>query len=383
MKNHLVRAVQAVLLGTMTLLGAASCAGTHSGQPFSQDVQDRLNRAVDAKMAEFGVPGAIVGVWVPGKGEWIACKGVADIRTGAAPRVQDRVRIASITKTFAATVILQLADEKRLSLSDTLNQYDLGVTVPNSDRITIRNLLNMTSGLFNYTDDENFWQQFLAAPTAVWTPKRLVEMAAAKGAVSPPGQAYAYNNTNYVLLGMIIEKVTGNTAAAEITRRIIDELGLRNTSFPTTAAMPAPFMHGYMPEAGIGGDTGGPAVIDMSVESPTPFYTAGGMISDLMDLKTWLQALASGSLVSPEMQKERMTFGSPNTPYYGLGVMNGGNMLGHSGEITGYNSSAYTHPGGNGATIIVLINRYPSKVEGVSDQILAEVGKAVADLIQR
>ncbi|MHB8770941.1 MAG: serine hydrolase domain-containing protein [Syntrophales bacterium] len=383
MQTHIFSAFRVCLLATLTVLGVLSCASTHSSQPFSRDVQDKLNAAVDAKMAEFAVPGAIVGVWVPGKGEWIACKGAADIRTGAAPTVQDRVRIASITKTFAATVILQLADEKRLSLRDTLNQYDLGVTVPNSDRITIRNLLNMTSGLFNYTDDDEFWNRFLAAPTAAWTPKQLVDMAAAKGAVSPPGQVYAYNNTNYVLLGMIIEKVTGNTAGAEITRRIIGELGLKNTSFPTTPAMPAPFMHGYMPDAGIGGNTGGPAVIDMSVESPTPFYTAGGMISDLMDLKTWLRALASGALVSPEMQKERMTFGPPNTPNYGLGIMNGGIVIGHSGEITGYNSSAYTQPGGNGATIIVLLNRYPSKVEGVSDQILAEVGKAIADLIER
>jgi len=298
MRTRIFHVFLMCLLLIFSALGVSSCnTDTNTGQPFSQDVQDKLNKAVDAKMAEFGVPGVIVGVWIPGKGEWISCKGAADIKTGAGPVMYDHVRIASITKTFTATVILQLADEKKLKLTDTLDMYDLGVTVPNRDRITIRNLLNMTSGLFNYTNDVNFWSIFLANPTAAWTPKGLVAIASAHGEVGPPGQGYDYNNTNYVLLGMIIEKLTGNTAGTEIKKRIIDKLGLWNTSFPTTAEMPVPFMHGYMPDSVIGGDTSGPAVIDMSVESPMPFFTAGGMISDLMDIKTWLQALASGRLL--------------------------------------------------------------------------------------
>jgi D-alanyl-D-alanine carboxypeptidase len=373
------------LLLTLTVLGVSSCAGTSGAQQFSQDVQNKLNKAVDDKMAEFKVPGVIVGVWVPGQGEWISCKGKANTNTDVLPTVRDHVRIASITKTFTATVILQLVDEKMLKLSDTLNMYDLGVTVPNSDKITIRHLLSMNSGLFNYTADiDKFWAKFLAAPTATWTPKDLVDITIAhKDEAVPPGQGYDYNNTNYTLLGMIIEKRTGNTAGAEIKRRIIDKLGLKNTSFPTTTEMPAPFMHGYMPDSTISGDTSGPAVIDMSVETPTAFYTAGGMISDIMDIKTWLAALATGQLLSPEMHREQLTFAPPNTSSYGLGVMNGGILIGHSGEITGYNSSAYTQVGGNGATIIVLTNRYPSKIEGVSDQFVLDIFKVIEDLIQK
>lgn len=385
MRTRIFHVFVMCLLLTLMVLGVASCASTSGGQQFSQAVQDKLNKAVDDKMAEFGVPGVIIGVWVPGKGEWISCKGKADINTGAVPTINDHVRIASITKTFTATVILQLVDEKSLKLTDTLNMFDLGVTVPNSDKITVRDLLNMTSGLFNYTADaEKFWTKFLAAPTAAWTPKELVDITIAhKEEAVPPGQSYDYNNTNYILLGMIIEKRTGNTAGAEITRRIINQLGLENTRFPTTAEMIAPFMHGYMPDATVGGDTSGPAVIDISVETPTAFYTAGGMVSDLTDLKTWLQALATGQLLSSEMHKEQLTFTSPNTSSYGLGVMNGGIIIGHSGEITGYNSCAYTQIGGNGATIIVLLNRYPSKIEGASDQFVSEIYKIIADLIQK
>jgi D-alanyl-D-alanine carboxypeptidase len=384
MQPRIFQAFLTCLLLTFLPLGVSSCStGTSGGQQFSQDVQDKLNKAVDAKRVEFGVPGVIVGVWVPGKGEWISCNGVGDIGTGTGPTIYDHVRIASITKTFTSTVILQLADEKRLKLTDTLDMYDLDVTVPNRDKITIRNLLNMTSGLFNYTNDENFWSKFLADPTAAWTPKQVVDISIAHGVVAPPGQGYDYNNTNYVLLGMIIEKLTGNTVGTEIKSRIIDKLGLQNTSFPTTAEMSVPFMHGYMPDSVIGGDTSGPAVKDMSVESPTPFFTAGGMISDLMNIKIWLQALASGMLLSPEMHKEQLTFASPNTSGYGLGVMNGGIFIGHSGEITGYNSSAYTQVGGNGTTIIVFTNRYPSKIEGAADQFTSAIYKVIEELIQK
>ena len=374
------------LLLTLAAPGFLSrCATAGGGQPFSRNVQEKLNNVVDAKMAEFGVPGVIIGVWIPGKGEWISGKGKADIKTGAAPTIPDHVRIASITKTFTATVILQLAHEKRLTLKDTLDKYDLGVAVPNGDKITIRNLLNMTSGLFNFTADaENFWGKFLADTSALWTPKQLVDITIAhKEEAVPPGQSYDYNNTNYILLGMIIEKLTGNAASAEITRRIIDKLGLKNTRFPTTAEMPLPFMHGYMPDTNIPDNSnGGPAVVDISVATPTAFFTAGAMISDLMDVKTWLRALATGRLLSPEMHKEQLTFTSPNTSGYGLGVMHGGIFIGHSGEITGYNSSAYTQIGGNGATIIALVNRYPSKIEGAADQFTAGILEAVADLIQ-
>lgn len=376
------RALTFFLIAVLLCVSALACASCgSSGEQFSKDIQDRLNKVVDAKMAEYGVPGAIIHVSVPGKGEWTALKGEADIETGEPPKEDDHVRIASITKTFTATVILQLVDEKKLTLDDTIDKFDLGVTIPNSDKITVRNLLNMTSGLFNYTDDqENFWDKFLADPTKPWTPDQLAEIAAAHGPVSDPGQGYQYNNTNFILLGMIIEKLTGKTAGEEITGRIIDELNLENTSLPTSSEMPKPFMNGYMPDFKEPIDMGGPAVKDITVETPTAFYTAGGMISDLADIKVWLKALSDGELVSPEMHKEQLTFAPPNTASYGLGVMPAGPLIGHPGEITGYNLAAWTRPVTNDVTIIVFLNRYPSKVEGVSDQFFAEIVKVLEPL---
>jgi D-alanyl-D-alanine carboxypeptidase len=369
-KYRLQLVVAIVLLLAICAVAVSSC-GT-GGQSFGKDLQDKLNKAVDAKMAELEVPGAIIGVWVPGNGQWVVTRGKADIITGARPTTSDRVRVGSITKTFTATVVLQLVGEGRLSLDDTIDKVGLRVSVPNGDKITVRNLLNMTSGLYNYTDDiQNFAAKFLADPTKPWTPEQLVEISAAHGAVSPPGQGYVYNNTNFVLLGLIIEKLTGKPAGQEMNTRIIDRLGLKNTSLPATPQIPAPFMNGYMPDLLKGEPPDGRAMKAMTFETPTAFYTAGGMVSNLEDVKTWVRALADGNLLSPELHKEQLKFAPPNTPTYGLGVMNEMGLVGHTGELPGYNSAAYTQTRNNPATIVILLNRYPSKTGVITDPVKA------------
>ncbi len=377
--NHFAIPAVVVLLICMAL-SLSSCGSGGAGQ-FSKEIQDTLNESVDSLMVKYKIPGLIVGAWVPGQGEWVVGKGKSDTKTGAAPQTGDHVRIASITKTFTATVVLQLVDEGKLGLDDPLGKFDLGVAVPNSDKVTVRNLLNMTSGLCNYTADEGFWDDYVHHPEKPWTPKQLVEIAAAQGVAFQPGEKYDYNNTNYILLGMIIEKLTGGTAGGEITDRIIDRLALKNTSFPEGNAMPSPFMRGHMPDPD--GDPGGPATIDVSIESPTVGWTAGAIISNLEDIKTWLEALRDGKLLSPATHKAQMTFSPPNTEGYGLGLMGFSTFLGHSGEILGYNNAAYTQNKKDGVTIIVFLNRYPNEVEGVPEQVLAAVAEALAPLVKK
>lgn len=368
-----------ILLALMTL-GLSSC-GSSGGKQFSQEIQDNLNNSVDAIMKKYKIPGAIIGAWVPGQGEWVVTKGKADTKTGEAPKLDDHVRIASITKTFTATVVLQLVGEGKLKLDDTLNKFDLGLAVPNSDKITVRNLLNMTSGLFSYTADEDFWNTYTHDPKKPWTPKELVDISIKHGAVAPPGGAYDYNNTNYILLGLIIEKLTGSTAGKEITTRIIDKLPLKNTTFPADTAMPSPFMHGYTPNPD--GEASAAATNDVSISTPTAGWTAGAIISTQADIKRWLEALRSGELLTPEMHKEQMTFGPPNTDNYGLGLMGFTSFIGHSGEILGYNNAAYTQTKEDGVTIIVFINRYPNAIEGVPEEILGAIAKDLAPVIQK
>ena len=372
-RSALTLFVAALLLCLAALVAGARVASAATATRGAID-QAELQATLDAQMAKYKVPGAIVGMWFPTKGTWVVGSGVGDKSTGAAPQTTDRVRIGSLTKSFTATVVLQLVDEKRLALTDKLSRYE--PWVPGAKGITIRQLLNMTSGLYNFTDVPEFWERFLAEPAAVWTPRQLVDLAIANPPVFPPGQEYMYCNTNYVLLGMIIEKVTGRTAGREITRRIIDRLGLKHTSFPMTTGLREPYLHGYVPAAGEPSDSGD--LVDLSIYSPTPFWTAGGMVSTLGDLKIWIKAIVTGKLLSKRMHAAQLTFGAPNTESYGLGVMNAsGVAFGHSGEVPGYNSSMYYIPSLN-AISITLINRYPSAVEGAADQINFALVEAMA-----
>ena len=200
---------------------------------------------VEQAMAENNIPGAIVGVWVPGEGTWIKAIGTADIETGRNIKITDKMRIASITKTFTATVILQLVDEWKLALNDTLDHFV--PEVPNSDEITIRQLCDMTSGIFSIADDEGFDNTLANEPLKKWTHQELLDIALKHDPYFAPGEGGYYSDTNYSpLLGMIIEQVTGNTVENEIQTRIIEPLELLNTSFPTGPNMTGEYSRGYM-----------------------------------------------------------------------------------------------------------------------------------------
>lgn len=377
LKTRFMKAI--TLLSVIILVASLTISCGSSGTPkpsFSQDIQAQLEAAVTARMSDYSIPGAIVGVWVPGQGEWVVGRGKADVETGQAPVVTDKVRIGSVTKTFIATTVLLLAEEGKLNLDDKLLQYE--PQLPNADNITIRQLLNMTSGLFNYTNDTGLWEKETANPQNAWTAQELVDIAISHPPSFPPGQQYEYCNTNYILLGMIIEKITGNKIGDEIKKRIIDKLGLTNTSFADTGEMTGQYAHGYMPANA--DDPGSKDLKDITNGNPSWGWAAGAMISNLDDMKIWVKALAEGTLLTPEMHQQQVSFVSPNTPQYGLGVMNGGIVIGHSGEILGYNSSVYFAPK-NEVTIIVFINRYPSKDEGAADMVMADLVKIVGPLV--
>jgi CubicO group peptidase (beta-lactamase class C family) len=340
--------------------------------PVSEEKRALLQATLEAGIAQFKMPGAIAGLWFPGKGEWVGTAGVGNPATGKAPGIDDKVRMGSVTKSFTATIVLQLVDEGLLSLDDPLGKWE--PQVPGAGQIKVRNLLNMTSGLFNYTDLPEFWEKLNANPKAPWSPRQLVEMATANPSLFKPGEQYMYCNTNYILLGLIIEKVTGRTVSEEFEARIVHRLGLKNTSFPMTPEIGEPYLRGYQPADGE--EEGSDKVQEFSLSSPTPYWTAGGAIGTLGELRTWIRAIATGELLSPEMHAEQLKFKSPNTKNYGLGVMNGGMLFGHSGEVPGYNSSMYYLPSID-AVCIVLTGRYPSEIEGASDEIMSSLIKAM------
>jgi D-alanyl-D-alanine carboxypeptidase len=322
-----------------------------SDEAFPPEVQLQLEHVVETALAETYTPGALVGVWVPGRGTWTMAAGIGDLATAAPMTLADHFRIASTTKTFTATVVLQLVEEGRLALDDRLGHFITGI--PNGEAITIRQLLGMSAGIYNFIYDPLIAVDYVADPLLPFSPEQVVEIVRAHGVADfPPDAEVRYSDTNYVLLGLIIEQVTGRSVAAEITDRIILPLGLTGTSYPETPEMPAPYAHGYL------GEQPGEPLRDVTRSTPAVAAAAGAMISTVADLKTWADALATGTLLSPALQAERLRFRRfAQWPLsYGLGILEGYGFLGHSGGIFGYSSWMLYDPDTR-ATLVMVTNR--------------------------
>ncbi|MFZ2314436.1 MAG: serine hydrolase domain-containing protein [Gammaproteobacteria bacterium] len=319
-------------------------------------------RAVTARYEQqYHIPGLLAGIWIPGQGELIIQDGVADIETGRPITITDHVRIASITKSFTTTVVLQLVQDGLVNINNPISS--LGFSIQNNNA-TIGQLADMRSGIFNYSVDANFLQGLDSNVLRKWQPQELVNFANSNNVYFAPGANWHYSNTNTILLGMIIEQLTGHFIGDEINNRIITPLGLTETSYSTSPTLPAPFSRGY-----IGG-----SLEDITDVDPSFSGAAGGMISTVGDLKKWAHALATGSVLSPAMQAQRvssilpMSFdpcadNDPSRPHptcpeydqygYGLGSIEG--WRGHTGDYLGYQLLMMYEPT-SGATIVIMVN---------------------------
>ncbi|WEO97415.1 serine hydrolase domain-containing protein [Streptomyces sp. FXJ1.172] len=334
------------LLVSAALAAPAALAAQGGGHPATR-------KAVEAAVAA-GVPG-VTATAEDGHGTWSTTAGVGDLRTGRPRSAADRYRIASITKTFVATVLLQLEAEHRISLDDTVDKWLPGVVHGNGHdgrHITVRQLLNHTSGIYNYLADTGFQRTYF---TVDGFSKHRYDTVGARDLVAiamrhkpdfAPGTSWNYSNTNYLLAGMVIEKVTGHSYAAEITRRIIRPLHLTATSLPgTKVTLPWPSSRAYSKFT----DPSGPTY-DVTTLSPSIASSAGEMISDSADLDRFYGALLGGRLLAHQQLKEMKTTVdtriAPNVRY-GLGLMDtrltcGVHVWGHTGGIHGSASEAAT-----------------------------------------
>lgn len=320
--------------------------------PFPPAERDALAATLQGAVAAGLVPGAVVGFWVPGRGTWVAAAGVGDAATGAPVTAADAFRIGSVTKTFTATAVLQLVDDGAVGLDDLVARYVPGV--PNGDLATVRQVLSMTAGIPNYTADPAFLAAYTADPLMAFGPEDAIAIAAGHQPDFAPGAEFRYSDTNYIVLGLLIERVTGQPAPEVIARRILAPLGLGRTSFPTSPDMPPPYAHGYL----LTNQEGAPREITRS--NPDVAWTAGAMVSDLDDMRVWANSLASGALLSPKTQRARLAWtvwpGPPDVEVrYGLGIMEIAGFMGHGGNIFGY-STFVAYLAEEDATFVVLTN---------------------------
>lgn len=330
------------------------------------DLAMALHSVLDASRVSLGAPGALLFVAGPGIGAFQSASGVADKASGAPLNPTARVRIASLSKTFVAVVALQLVQEGWLSLDHSVEHWLPGL-IPGGEQITVRQLLQHTSRLPDYLND-GMVKRARSDPDRVWSPRELVAEALRRTPRFPAGvpQRWNYSNTNFIVLGLIIERVTGNSLDLELRQRIIEPLGLRDTSLAPPTADPGDLARGYVR----GRDY---TEVNMSVA-----WAAGGIISTVSDVGAFMQALFDGALLRPEML-EIMQQWQPAARNlegadlaYGLGLMrrtlpNAAGLapdsrlaIGHTGALAGYRIAAWHLPASD-ITIVAALTSFEAQ----------------------
>lgn len=315
------------------------------GKPAScVSLDGKLQAALDAARTQTGSRDAALAVTTPECGSVTYISGESQLTGG------ELFRIGSVTKTYVATVVLQLVGAGKLSLDDKLETWVTGV--PNGSAITVRMLLNHTSGIFNYTTDTTF----LANLKKKWTPDELVQLAVSHGAVDPPGTKWEYSNTNYVCLGIIVEKVGGKGIAEQIRAGVLEPQKLDATFFDGEEALVGTLAPGFSP-------TGTDSTYSVDPSGP---WAAGSMVATPADTAAFVQALAEGKLLDPAEQTAMETgVPLPGAPAsYGLGLLmldasvtaGAGKAYGHDGSINGYHTQAF-HFRDTQTSIVSIVNQ--------------------------
>jgi len=317
--------------------------------PFDEELGEELTAALNSGLEDRNVVGMAMALKLPGTELFITAAGTSDLEAERAMEATDRFRIASISKTFTATVVLQLVDEGLLGLDDLLADHvDL---LANDTGITLRHLLDHTAGVPEYSDTTGFQ----LASDEPWTDEEIIALVADEALLDEPGASWSYSNSHYVLLGLVITEVTGAPWQDAVATRLFDGLGLADTEIPT-------------------GDWGdivpcyvGQADFTDSIH-PEMGAAAGGLTSTVSDLATWGEAYGSGALISEATFAEQTSDPievSPGFIWSGMGIILMGDglddselELGHNGALNGA-AGWMGHRPGRGGTLVILGNSWP------------------------
>jgi D-alanyl-D-alanine carboxypeptidase len=330
---------------TLLVLTAAAVALAASGSPDRTPRREvKLQRALDQLVAA-GVPGALLLVREDGRTIRLA-SGYGTLEPKTRMRATDRFRVGSITKSFVAAVVLQLVGEGKLALDDTVERRLPGV-VPHGERITVRQLLNHTSGLFDYGGDEEWLAAAYRDPMRDWTPREIVAVATSHDPHFARGAHWSYSNTNYYVLGLIVEATTGRSLETELRSRIFLPLRLRATSFDTGPRIAGPHAHGYFLKP----------LQDVTVGSPSVVWAAGALVSDADDLARFFRALLGGRVLPAQLLRTMETMIPTEASFsYGLGLqkmrMQCGAVWGHQGGMPGYSTEALNSKDGRRQVVL-------------------------------
>jgi D-alanyl-D-alanine carboxypeptidase len=377
--------------GAIMLVGAfalVSCSSPSASKSTSTTSHGKATyaAALEAEIPQImkanAIPGVVVLIKSRDQGDWSTALGTTTIGKNDPMSLDDYLRIGSNTKTMTATVILQLVQEGKISLGDPVSKYVAGIA--NSAQITIAQLAEMRSGLDAYTSNLGYNQTLDSDPTKAWTPDELLAIARPQPPLSPPGQTFDYSNTNYLLLGIIIQQLTGKSIAENFQERIFQPLGLNHTSFPALndSSIPESHPQGYqfgtnaadidsyaLPPAELPGALNGTLLpINDTNINPSAFWTAGAVISTPADIATYVKGMVSGKLLDASTQKLRIASIQSTDPTkptgYGYGLVQfRPGLYGHDGQVPGF-STLMAYDVNADITIVIGTNLAASPVDG-------------------
>jgi D-alanyl-D-alanine carboxypeptidase len=362
------------VLGVVLAAFVAAAGIPSAADAASKSARDRaLTKSVRKAVRKASIPGAIVGVWQKGKRPYVRAFGVRNTasRRPMSPRLH--MRIGSQTKTFTVTALLQLVGKGKVGLDDPIGKYVPGVV--NGDQITLRELASMTSGLPSYTQTASFFDDLVSDPQRSFRPRELLAYVAGAPALYAPGTGFNYSNTNTILIGLVVEKVSGQSLPRYIKRHILKPLRMNHTTFATDAAFPSPHAQGYTDQTADG------KIANATDWNPSWGWAAGSMISTVRDMHIWARHLGTGKrLLTRAVQRERADSlkeapGTAST--YGIGMFNVAGWVGHNGSLPGYQTVAVYRPA-NRTTVIALTNTdiaYKGRATGTI------VGQAVTSVL--
>lgn len=338
--------------------------------------QAAMQQTIDETAKALLVPGAMVIVKTP-SGTYRLSYGTTTIGEQEPPRSTTSFRTGSVTKTMTGAVILQLVAEGKLALDDPIGTYIDGV--PEGGTITVAQLLEMRSGLHNYLDTARFASTFGADPTHIWAPQDLLDLGFAEPMSFEPGGGYDYSNTNTILLGILAEDIEGKPLATIMSERLFEPLGMRASSLPdaTTFDLPDPSSRGYQygplqvsdapltPDEQAAAEAGTLPLNDVTEQSPSWSWAAGGVVSTADDLLLWIEALNRGQVLDDATRQrwnDSLQVIHPEDPkaFYGFGIgqirFGAERLTYHEGQLPGFNTMAIDDAA-NDVTIVIWTNR--------------------------
>jgi len=370
--NPIADALAAVAYPAAQGIGVAGPAGRLT---LASSDAAQLQQILDQQRGTRHIPGIGAAVIFPDGSIWKSGSGVAQLATHSVASAKIPFVVGSITKTFVTATIFELADEAKLSIDDPLSNWL--PDYPNADQITLRELLGHTSGVYNYFESPKYNKRvFQTDKTHYWTPQEILADFVGKP-YCDPGTCFHYSNTGFILLGLVVEQVTGLPLGKVFKQRFFKPLGLKHTYFQGTAAPPATSAKGYLYKSGSWREWSDATNYRPTISAASVAWAAGGIVSSARDIAKWSAALYGGHVVTADdlAQMENFDYAPGSDETYGLGTWsrvdaNGVRMFGHSGSLRGFDAAMWFYPN-TGLTVVVLTNLGRINVDPITDALAA------------